>query len=164
MKQIAPVFAVALLLAACAQDTAPQPEVTVKKPEPLIHIPVDDRGSGVIGPGGGAIIGSIVAGAGSGAKIGIFSGLVIGYALGGSNGPSLAGFAADEQRRAMAQVMQVPVGETVRWRTAADQASGEITPVREYRDKDGRRCRDFTETRSVRATHGQYSGTACLPG
>jgi len=164
VKYAAALLGTALTLTACTQSAAPQPEVTVKKPEPLIHIPVDDRGTGIIGPGGGAIIGSIASGAGNGAKVGILTGLVIGYALGGSNGVGLAGFAADEQRRAMAKIMQVPVGETVRWWTAADQASGEITPVNEYRDKDGRRCRDFTETRSVRATHGQFQGTACLPG
>lgn len=164
MKRAASAFCAFLFLGACAQSTAPQPTVTEKKPEPLIHVPVDDRGSGIIGPGGGAIAGAVIAGAGSGAKIGILTGLAIGYAVGGSNGPTLSGFPASEQRRAMAKVMTVPIGETVRWRTPTDQASGEITPVREYRDKNGNRCRDFTETRSVRATHGALSGTACLPG
>lgn len=155
--------AVLLFLSACAQQSAPQPEVTVKRPEPLIHVPVDDGGSGIIGPGGGALLGSVF-GAGGGYKAAVLAGLAVGYAVGGSNGPTLSGMAASEQRRAMAKVMEVPVGTDVHWFTAADQASGDITPTREFRDKDGRRCRDFAETRTVRATRGTFSGTACLPG
>ncbi|MEN6542633.1 hypothetical protein [Parvibaculum sp.] len=161
MRVAAPLLCIALTLSACAQSTPPQPQVTLKKPEPLVHIPVDDRGSGIVGPGGGALLGTVI-GAGHGAEIAVIAGLAIGYAVGGSNGPTLSGFPASEQRRAMARVMQVPVGETVRWWTATEQASGTIRPTREYTDKDGRRCRDFTETRTVRATHGLFSGTACL--
>ncbi len=161
MRVATPLLCAALALSACAQSTPPQPQVTEKKPEPLIHIPVDDHGSGIVGPGGGALLGSTI-GAGHGFEIAVIAGLAVGYAVHGSNGPTLSGFPASEQRRAMARMMQVPVGQPVRWRTATDQASGEITPTREYTDKDGRRCREFTETRSVRATHGQLSGTACL--
>lgn len=150
-----------LALTACAQSSPPQPEVTVRPPDPLVDVPLDDRGTGLIGPGGGALLGAAF-GAGGGFKAATLAGLAVGYAVGGSNGPTLTGLPASEQRRAMAKVMQVPIGETVRWRTASDRASGEITPMREYRDKDGRHCRDFTETRSVRGTHGALSGTACL--
>jgi surface antigen len=156
-------LSLALALAACAQTTNPQPEVTEQKPVPLIKTPIDDGGSGIVGPGGGALLGGAF-GAGGGAKASILAGLAIGYALGGSNGPTLSGLPASEQRRAMGQVMNVPLGTSVRWRTAAEQASGEITPLREFRDGEGRRCRDFTETRVVRASHGQVNGTACLPG
>lgn len=151
----------ALALAACAQPTLPQPEVTEKRPEPLVDVPLDDRGTGLIGPGGGALLGAAF-GAGGGFKAATLAGLAVGYAVGGSNGPTLTSLPASEQRRAMAKVMQVPIGETVRWWTASDHASGEIVPTREYRDKDGRRCRDFSETRSVRGTNGALSGTACL--
>ncbi len=161
MKRLA-VFSVALALSACAQTTNPQPHITEQRPVPLIKTPIDDGGTGLVGPGGGALLGSLV-GAGNGAKASVLTGLAIGYALGGSNGPTLSGFPASEQRRAMGKVMEVPVGTTIRWRTAAEQASGEITPLREYRDKQGHRCRDFTETRIVRASHGEVNGTACLP-
>lgn len=162
MKSLHILVCSALALAACAQSTAPQPEVTEKRPVPLVKLPVDDRGSGLIGPGGGALLGSAF-GAGGGFKAAVIAGLAVGYAVGGSNGPTLSGLAASEHRRAMARLMDVPIGESVRWSTAAEQASGTITPIREYRDKDGRRCRDFNETRSVRATHGALSGMACLP-
>lgn len=152
-----------LALAACAQTTNPLPQVTEQRPVPLVKTPIDDGGSGIVGPGGGALLGSVF-GSGGGAKASILAGLAVGYALGGSNGPTLSGFAASEQRRAMGRVMEVPLGTTIRWRTAAEQASGEITPTREYRDGQGRRCRDFSETRVVRASHGQVNGTACLPG
>lgn len=161
MRVAAPLLCIALTLSACAQSTPPQPQVTEKQPEPLIHIPVDDRGSGIVGPGGGALLGSAI-GAGHGFQAAVVAGLLIGYAVHGSNGPTLSGFPASEQRRAMAKVMSVEIGQPVRWWTATEQASGTITPINEYRDKEGRRCRDFTETRSVRATHGQLSGTACL--
>ena len=154
--------AAVLALAACAQTTNPQPQVTEQRPVPLIKTPIDDGGTGLVGPGGGVLLGSLIGG-GNGAKASTLAGLAIGYAVGGSNGPTLSGFPASEQRRAMGKVMAVPVGTTIRWRTAAEQASGEITPIREYRDKQGHRCRDFTETRVVRASHGEVNGTACLP-
>lgn len=161
MKKLA-VFAAVLALAACAQTTNPQPRITEQRPTPLIKTPIDDGGTGLVGPGGEALLGSLI-GSGNGAKASVFAGLAIGYAFGGSNGPTLSGFPASEQRRAMGKVMSVPIGDTIRWRTAAEQASGEITPLREYRDKLGRRCRDFVETRIVRASHGEVNGAACLP-
>jgi surface antigen len=161
MKKFA-AASLALALAACAQTTNPQPQVTEQRPVPLIKTPVDDGGTGIVGPAGGAFLGSLV-GSGGGAKASILAGLAIGYAVGGSNGPTLSGLPASEQRRAMGKVMDAPLGTGIRWHTAAEQASGEITPLREYRDAKGRRCRDFTETRVVRAQSGQVNGTACLP-
>lgn len=153
----------ALVLSACAQSASPRPVVTEKRPEPLVKLPVDDKGSGLVGPGGGALLGTVF-GAGSGYKAAVLAGLAVGYAVGGSNGPTLSGFPASEQRRAMTRVMEVPLNTSVHWSTASDHASGSITPTREYHDKEGRRCRDFTETRLVRGTHGELTGTACLPG
>lgn len=152
----------AFALAACAQTTNPQPRVTEQRPVPLIKTPIEDS-TGIVGPGGGVLLGGAF-GAGSGAKAFALAGLAIGYAIGGSNGPTLSGFAASEQRAAMGRVMDVPLGTSIRWQTPSDKASGEITPQREYTDAKGNRCRDFTETRHVRGSTGHVNGTACLPG
>ncbi|HEX7777255.1 MAG TPA: hypothetical protein VF449_12085 [Parvibaculum sp.] len=162
MKRATPVLCAMFLLAACAQAAPPQPKVTETPPVPLVRLPFEDK-TGIVGPGGLATLGSAIGG-GNVAKYSIIAGLAIGYVVHGSNGPTLTGIPASEQRRAMARVMDAPLGTPVRWRTAADQASGEITPVREFHDKERGRCRDFTETRVVRASHGQYTGTACLAG
>lgn len=162
MRAAMPIFCAALLLPACAPQTAPRPEVRETPPKPLITPPVDDRGTGLVGPGGGALLGSVI-GYGEGAKASIIAGLAIGYALRGSTGPTLSGFPASAQRDAMARIMEVPIGTPIRWSTASEHANGEITPIREYRDGQGRRCRDFTEKRSVRGTTGNLTGTACLP-
>jgi surface antigen len=162
MKRALLVFCMMSLLAACAQAAPPQPKVTETPPVPLIPLPFEDK-SGVTGPGGGALLGSLIGG-GNVAKYSSIAGLAIGYAIHGSNGPTLTGMEAAEQRRAMARAMEAPLGTPVRWRTAADHASGEITPVRQFHDKERGLCRDYTETRIVRASHGQYTGTACLAG
>jgi surface antigen len=160
MKTSALLLSASMLLAACAQSTPPQPRVAEVPPTPLIHLPVSDS-SGIIGPGGGAALGSVIGG-GNVTKYSIIAGLAIGYLVHGSNGPTLSGMAASEQRHAMARIMDAPLGAAIRWRTSADQASGEITPTSEFRDKAGERCRNYTETRIVRASHGSYIGTACL--
>ena len=151
--------ALALALAGCAGERPPLPDVTEDRPEPLVDAPIDDP-SGVIGPGGGAALGSII-GSGGGAKAAVLTGLAIGYALRGSSGPGLSGNARSAQRDAMRQVMTVPLGTRLTWRSPPEKARGTITPVEEFTDDKGRRCRRFTETRVVRAQTGQFAGTAC---
>ncbi|MDO8837331.1 MAG: hypothetical protein Q7V31_00270 [Parvibaculum sp.] len=154
-------FAV-LMLSACAQAVLPQPEVTMRKAEPLIGgVPVDDRGTGLVGPAGGALLGMAI-GAGSGTEIAVAAGVAIGYAVGGSEGPSLTGLAAQARREALAKMMTVPLRQHVTWFTASERASGKITPIRDFTDERGRICRDFVEWRTVRAMNGHTSGTACL--
>lgn len=151
-----------LMLSACAQATLPQPEVTMRKAEPLIGgVPIDDRGTGLVGPAGGALLGMAI-GAGSGTEIAVAAGVAAGYAIGGSEGPSLTGLAAQARREALARMMTVPLREQVTWFTASERASGKLTPVRDFTDERGRSCRDFVEWRTVRAMNGHTSGTACL--
>lgn len=152
----------AFMLAACAQERLPQPNVTMKEPEPLVGgVPVDDRGTGLVGPAGGALLGMAI-GAGGGREIAVAVGVAVGYAVGGSEGPSLTGFPAQAHREALAKMMTVPLREQVTWFTASERASGKITPIREFTDERGRLCRDFVEWRTVRAMNGHTSGTACL--
>ncbi|MEX0839931.1 MAG: hypothetical protein WD034_10380 [Parvibaculum sp.] len=162
MRRIACVTFAALILAACAQEKLPQPEVTMKAPEPLVGgIPVDDRGTRLVGPAGGALLGMAIGG-GSGTEIAVAAGVAVGYAVGGSEGPSLTGFPAQAHREALAKMMTVPLREPVTWFTASEHASGKITPTREFTDERGRTCREFVEWRTVRAMNGHTSGTACL--
>ena len=155
-----------LTLAACATSQSPAPDVWVDPPpsilQGIIEAPIDDGGTGLIGPGTGAALGSII-GAGGGAKAAILTGLAIGYALGGSNGPTLTGQSRSAYLAAMRDVLSVPLGTPLRWRYPGDKASGTITPLHEFTDDDGRRCRDFDDTRIVRGSHGLFTGIACVP-
>src|SRR3546814_17796827 len=83
MKRLA-ICAAVLALAACAQTTNPQPQVTEQRPVPLIKTPIHDGGTGLVGPGSGALPGSLI-GAGNGAKASALAGLAIGHAVGGSS-------------------------------------------------------------------------------
>ncbi|HCX66843.1 hypothetical protein [Parvibaculum sp.] len=150
-----------LLAAGCAQQSLPQPEVTMRKPQGLIDPPIDDGGTGLLGPAGGALLGMAI-GTGGGTEWAVAAGVAAGYALGGSEGPTLTGMAARARDEAIAKMMTVPLREQVTWFTAQDKAKGKITPTREFIDEKGRTCRDFVEWRTIRAMNGHTSGTACL--
>ena len=151
----------AILLSACAQQSLPQPEVTMREPDTLIDAPFDDGGTGLAGPAGGALLGMAI-GTGSGTEWAVAAGVGIGYAMGGSQGPTLTGAPARARRDALARMMTVPIREQVTWFTAEDKASGKLTPTRDFTDEKGRLCRDFVEWRTVRAMNGHATGTACL--
>lgn len=155
------ILSAAMLLAACAQQSLPQPEVTMRAPQGLIDVPVDDGGTGLIGPAGGAMLGMAI-GTGGGTEWAVAAGVALGYAVGGSEGPTLTGMAAQARRDALAKMMTVPLREQVTWFTSENQASGKITPVRDFVDEQGRNCREFVEWRTVRANNGHTSGIACL--
>lgn len=159
MRALAP--AIAIFLAACAQQGLPQPDVTMRQPQGMIDVPADDRGTGLIGPAGGATLGMAI-GTGGGTEWAVAAGVALGYAVGGSEGPAITGMAAQARREALAKMMTVPLREQVTWFTSENQASGKITPTREFTDENGRTCRDFVEWRTVRANNGHTSGTACL--
>jgi len=160
-----PRLAVAFLalsaLAACAQQVLPRPEVTMRKPQGLVDVPVDDGGTRLVGPAGGALLGMAI-GTGGGTEWAVAAGVAAGYIVGGSEGPSLTGMASRARDEAVAKMMTVPLREPVTWFTAQDKASGKVTPVREFTDERGRTCRDFVEWRTLRAMNGHTSGTACL--
>lgn len=155
------IAATALLVSACAQQSLPQPDVTMREPDTLIDAPFDDGGTGLAGPSGGALLGMAI-GTGSGTQWAVAAGVAAGYAMGGSQGPTLNGMAAQARREALAKMMTVPLREQVTWFTAQDKASGKITPTRDFTDEKGRTCRDFVEWRTVRAMNGHTSGIACL--
>lgn len=150
-----------LLVAGCAQQSLPQPEVTMRKPQGLIDTPIDDGGTGLAGPAGGAMLGMAI-GSGGGSELAVAAGVAAGYMIGGSEGPTLTGMPARARDEAIAKMMTVPLREQVTWFTAQDKASGKITPTREFTGEKGRTCRDFVEWRTIRAMNGHTSGTACL--
>tara|TARA_R110002110_G_scaffold39086_9_gene126753 strand:+ start:12371 stop:12877 length:507 start_codon:yes stop_codon:yes gene_type:complete len=151
----------AVILAACAGPGLPQPDIAMKKPEGIVDVPIDDSGTRLIGPAGGALLGMTI-GSGGGTGWAVAAGVAAGYAAGGSEGPTLTGLPARARRDALAKMMTVPLREPVTWFTAAEKAHGKVTPLREFTDERGRRCRDFVEQRSLRAMNGHTSGTACL--
>ncbi len=161
MRMQAHAFLLAVLLAGCAQQSLPQPEVTMRKPQGMIDVPVDDGGTGLVGPAGGALLGMAI-GSGGGTEWAVAAGVAAGYIVGGSEGPTLTGMPARARDEAIAKMMTVPLREPVTWFTAQDKASGKITATREFTDEKGRTCRDFVEWRTVRAMNGHTSGTACL--
>ena len=156
-----PVAAFSLIVASCAQQSLAQPEVTMREPQGLVDVPVDDRGTGLMGPAGGAMIGMAI-GSGGGTGWAVAAGTALGYAIGGSEGPTLTGAASQARNEALARMMTVPLREQVTWFTAQDKASGKLTPIRDFTDEKDRSCRDFVEYRTVRAMNGHTSGTACL--
>ncbi|MBC7101723.1 MAG: hypothetical protein H5U13_00635 [Parvibaculum sp.] len=159
--RLAAAFLALSALAACAQQALPQPEVTMRKPQGLIDTPVDDSGTRLAGPAGGAMLGMAI-GSGGGTEWAVAAGVAAGYIAGGSEGPSLTGMASSARDEAVAKMMTVPLREPVTWFTAQDKASGKVTPIREFTDERGRTCRDFVEWRTIRAMNGHTSGTACL--
>lgn len=159
--RLAAAFVALSALAACAQQALPQPEITMRKPQGLVDAPVDDRGTRLVGPAGGAMLGMAI-GTGGGTEWAVAAGVAAGYIVGGSEGPSLSGMASRARDEAVAKMMTVPLREPVTWFTAQDKASGKVTPIREFTDERGRTCRDFVEWRTVRAMNGHTSGTACL--
>lgn len=162
MRRIAFAAFAALVLAACAQERLPQPKVTMRMPEPLVGgVPVDDRGTRLVGPAGGALLGMAI-GSGGGTEWAVAAGVAAGYIVGGSEGPTLTGMPARARNDAIAKMMTVPLREPVTWFTAQDKASGKVTPTREFTDERGRTCREFVEWRTIRAMNGHTSGTACL--
>ena len=68
------VVSAAMLLAACAQQSLPQPEVTMRQPQGMIDVPVDDHGTGLVGPAGGALLGMAI-GTGSGTEWAVAAGV-----------------------------------------------------------------------------------------
>lgn len=134
----------------------------MRKSEPPVGgVPVDDRGTGLVGPAGGALLGLAI-GSGGGTEWAVAAGVAAGYMVGGSEGPTLTGMPASARNEAIAKMMTVPLREPVTWFTAQDKASGKITPIREFTDERGRTCREFVEWRTIRAMNGHTSGIACL--
>ena len=148
-----------LAVSGCAHERHPQPEVTMRKMESAV--PVNDGGTGLVGPAGGAMIGMAI-GSGSATKWAVGAGVALGYIASGSEGPTLSGLPAQARNEAIARMMTTPLREQVTWFTASEKASGKITPVREFRDERGRLCRDFVEWRTLRGMNGHTTGTACL--
>ncbi|ABS63494.1 hypothetical protein Plav_1879 [Parvibaculum lavamentivorans DS-1] len=159
--RVVTLFILAGVLAACADQRLPQPDVTMRQPQGMVDVPVDDSGTRLAGPAGGALLGMAI-GTGGGTEVAVGAGVILGYMVGGSEGPTLSGLPAQARNEAVAKMMTVPLREQVTWFTASEKASGKITPTREFTDERGRRCREFVEWRTLRGMNGHTSGTACL--
>lgn len=122
------------------------------------------------GPGqvGGGIVGATVGGL-AGSQVGSGSGTMvavgIGSALGGLIGSELGRMLDERDQQQHAQTYQrameqAPAGQARSWSNPDTGNRGEITPVRTY-TRDGRNCRDFTQTIYVDGRAETGRGTAC---
>lgn len=122
------------------------------------------------GPGqvGGGIVGATVGGL-AGSQIGSGTGTMVavgvGSALGGLIGSELGRMLDERDQQQHAQTYQqamerAPAGEARSWSNPDSGNRGQITPVRTYQ-RDGRDCRDFTQTIYVDGRAETGRGTAC---
>jgi surface antigen len=144
------VFAMALMLAACAGD-----------PDGLGPGPKENTGT-LLGAGTGALLGAAVAGPGVGNTV---AGAAIGGVLGGLIGNRI-GASLDERDRQMAYAAEIealnraPAGAPVAWRNPDSGRYGSIVPGPVY-VQDGRNCRAYTHTIYVDGKPQTARGTAC---
>ena len=152
-----------LLLAACAGNPEPAPEITRPETKPLIDSGIDDGGTGIVGPAAGILLGSTI-GSGGGTKAAVIAGALVGYSLSGSDGPAIQGSMKTPYRNAMRELMDAPIGTRVTWQAPGEKARGTLWVTEDFTDEDGRPCRRFQEERQVRGRKGHLSGIACPAG
>jgi surface antigen len=113
----------------------------------------------------GAVIGGVVGGIagsrlgeGDGRAAATIAGTVIGVLVGRAIGHEMD--RTDEQ--CMGQVLEhVPDRESIRWQDPDQRADYEVTPVRTFRNQDGRYCREYTTRARVGGRVSQVVGQAC---
>lgn len=115
----------------------------------------------LIGGASGAVIGSQFGG-GSGRLVGTAIGTLAGALVGQEIGRSLD----EADRRAMQESAQnaLEYSETDRpttWRNPDTGHHGSITPVRTYRGRKGRYCREYRQTVVIGGEEQQAYGRAC---
>ncbi len=145
MRQIAVLAAILGLLAAgCATDMGPK-----------------ETAGTVVGGAGGAIIGSQIGG-GSGRILGAAVGTLAGVLIGQEIGRSLDRQDRMEmQRTAQYALENNPTNRSSSWRNPDTGHYGDVTPVKTYRSREGRYCREYTQTVSIGGEPQEAYGRAC---
>ena len=103
-----------------------------------------------------SVLGAMGAGGGAG--------LVSGQRAGGREARIIAQIARDQLLRgaALAQALDRTVsGETVAWRNPDSGSSGTVTPLRTFRARDGRWCREYEQAIDGPAGPERLVGIAC---
>jgi len=118
-------------------------------------------GGTVVGAGLGALLGSQF-GKGSGQMLAVGIGAVAGGMIGNSIGKQM-----DEHDKLMARnaakdaLENAPSGKAVAWKNPDSQHSGSVVPTRTYQNREGRYCREYTQTVNIGGEVQKAYGTAC---
>ena len=116
----------------------------------------------LLGAGTGALLGSAIAGGGTGNRL---AGAAIGAGLGALIGNRIgAALDDDDRQRAYAAQMDAldrgPPGAPVSWRNPDSGRYGTVVPGPAY-EENGRNCRSFTHTIYIDSRPQTARGTAC---
>ena len=116
----------------------------------------------LLGAGTGALLGSAIAGGGTGNRL---AGAAIGAGLGALIGNRIgAALDDDDRQRAYAAQMDAldrgPPGAPVSWRNPDSGRYGTVVPGPAY-EENGRNCRSFTHTIYIESRPQTARGTAC---
>lgn len=115
---------------------------------------------GLTGAVAGGVIGSNI-GKGSGNTAAIIGGTILGGLLGSEIGKSLDKADVAHARRTQQSALETNrSGTTSTWKNPDTGASGTVTPSRAF-ERDGRQCREFTQTVSIGGKTEKAYGTAC---
>ncbi|MEE8275348.1 MAG: RT0821/Lpp0805 family surface protein [Alphaproteobacteria bacterium] len=142
--RIAIVFASALSVAACVNQSGPKQTVGT-----------------LVGAGLGGLAGSQI-GSGTGQMVAIGAGVLLGGLLGSEVGKSLD--KADQlyaERNAQQTLEATPTGQMSSWQNPDSGNSGTFTPTNTYQSAQGQYCREYQTTVNVGGQVEQAYGTAC---
>ncbi len=142
--RIAIVFASALSVAACANQSGPKQTVGT-----------------LVGAGLGGLAGSQIGG-GKGKLVAVGAGVLLGGLLGSEVGKSLD--KADRLyagRNAQQTLEATPTGQSSTWQNPDSGNSGTFTPTQTYETAQGQYCREYQTTVTVGGATEEAYGTAC---
>ena len=120
-----------------------------------------ETGGTVVGGVGGAIIGSQVGG-GTGKLVGVAIGTLAGALIGQEVGRSLDRADRVAMENSTHQALEYNQSHhSSTWRNPDTGHSGTTTPIRTYKEPDGRYCREYTQTVLIEGEQHKAYGTAC---
>ncbi len=144
MKKIASIFAIALILGACAGNQGQK-----------------QTGGTLLGAGLGALAGSQI-GSGKGQLVAVAVGALAGAFVGSEIGKSLdSADKAAMQNSTQRALETAPSGQTVAWQNPDSGNSGTIVPKPAIQENSGQYCREYQQTITVDGRSEQAFGRAC---
>lgn len=143
-KLTVPVLGAALIVGGCAGG-APPPGQTA---------------GAIIGGVAGGVAGSQI-GHGSGRVAAAVGGTLLGAFLGGAIGSTFDQRDQQYAEPAYQQAAVAPIGQRITWNNPDTSNYGTITPTREGRTPEGRRCREYNTTIYTNGQYKESQGVAC---
>ena len=117
-----------------------------------------------LGAGTGAILGGVAGskiGKGNGQLVATGIGVLVGTLVGSEVGRSLDKADVAYANQANTKAHSAPIGESISWNNPQSGNSGQVTPVRDGSDSQGRYCREYQQTIYVGGRQEQGYGIAC---